>query len=106
MLTYWAVRERREAVADLAIAAAWLTGIPGMMTVAEWTVKGTKIMFAALKRKVYEQIRDEGRVEGKAEGHAEGRTEADAEWRAWWQRRTKTGVFVPDPDDPPPDRPG
>lgn len=95
VLTYWTVRERREAAVDLAIVAAWLTGIPGMTIFAGWIVKGTKIMFATLKRKVYEQIRDEGREEGHAE--------ANAEWRAWWQRRTKTGVFVPDPDDPPPD---
>ena len=122
VLTYWAVRERREAAADLAMAAAWLTGIPGMTIVAGWIVKGTKIMFATLKRKVYEQIRDEGRVEGHAEGrteghaegrmegHAEGRmeghAEASTEWRAWLQRRTRTGTFVPDPDDPPPDRSG
>ena len=94
VLVYWGVRERQEAAADLAIMAAWLTGIPGMTVVAGWIVKGTKWMFATLKRKVYEQIR--------AEGHAEGRQEADAEWQSWWRRRTTTGVFVPDPDDPPP----
>ena len=72
------------------MAAAWLTGIPGMTTAAGWVVKGARIMFATLRRKVYEQILDEGRAE------------ANAEWQAWWQRRTNTGVFVPDPDDPPP----
>lgn len=98
MLVYWVVRERQEALEDLAIVAAWLTGIPGMTMVAGWIVKGTKIMFATLRKKVYEQIR----AEGHAEGHAEGRQEADAEWQSWWQRRTKTGAFVPDPNDPPP----
>ena len=94
MLTYWGIRERREAVADLTIAAAWLTGVPGMTIVAGWMVRGAKIVFATLKRKVYEQIR--------SEGHAEGRQEANAEWQAWWQRRTATGEFVSDPNDPPP----
>ena len=98
MLTYWGIRERREAVADLTIAAAWLTGVPGMTTVAGWMVRGAKIVFATLKRKVYEQIRSEGH----AEGHAEGRQEANAEWQAWWQRRTATGEFVSDLNDPPP----
>ena len=95
MLIYWGIRERQEAAADLAIAAAWLTGVPGMTIVAGWTVPGVRIVFATLKRKVYEQIR--------SEGHAEGRQEANAEWRAWWQRRTATGEFVSDPNDPPPE---
>ena len=94
MLIYWTVRERQAVVADLVIAAAWLTGIPGMSMVGTWVVKGTKIMFATLKRKVYEQIH--------ADGHAAGRAEGHAEWQAWWRRRTITGVFVPDPNDPPP----
>ena len=102
VLAYWVVREREAAAADLAIAAAWLTGIPGMAMLAGWIVKGTRIMFATLRRKVYEQIRAEGHAEGHNEGHIAGRAEADAEWQAWWQRRTKTGTFVPDPDDPPP----
>ena len=106
VLAYWVVREREAAAVDLAIAAAWLTGIPGMAMLAGWIVKGTKIMFATLRRKVYEQIRAEGRAEGHTEGHSEGhiagRAEANAEWQAWWQRRTKTGTFVPDPEDPPP----
>lgn len=94
VLVYWAVRERREAAADLAIAMARLSGIPGMATVAGWVVKGATFMFATLKRKVYEQIRSEGR--------AEGRQETNAEWQAWWRRRTATGEFVSNPDDPPP----
>ena len=110
MLIYWGIRERQEAAADLVVAAAWLTGIPGMAIVAGWVVKGAKFVFATLKRKVYEQIRSEGHAEGHAEGHseghaeghAEGRQEANAEWQAWWQRRTAHGEFVLDPNDPPP----
>ena len=47
-------------------------------------------MFATIKRKVYEQIL------------ADGRKRANAEWDAWLERRTRTGVFVPDDNDPPP----
>ena len=111
VLVYWTLRERQEAAADLAIALAWLTGIPGMPVVAGWIVRGATIMFATLRRKVYEQIRNEGREEGLAEGHVEGhaegqvsgRRDANAAWQAWWWRRTQTGTFVEDPNDPPPD---
>jgi hypothetical protein len=95
MLIYWGIRERREAAADLAIAVAWLTGAPGMTMVAGWVVTGARIVFSTLRRKVYEQIR--------SEGHAEGRQEANAEWQVWWRRRTATGEFVSDPNDPPPE---
>ena len=61
-------------------------------------------MFAAIKRKVYEQIRAEGYAEGYAEVLAEVRQQAHAEWDAWLRRRTATGVFVPDDADPPPYR--
>ena len=47
-------------------------------------------MFATIKRMMYEQIR------------AEGRAENNAEWEAWLKRRTATGVFVHDDNDPPP----
>lgn len=57
-------------------------------------------MFATIKRMMYDQIRSEGRVEGRAEG----RVETNAEWHAWLQRRTATGSFVPDDNDPPPDQ--
>ena len=56
------------------------------------------VMFATIKRKMYEQIRSEGREEGITEG----RVETNAEWQAWLDRRTSTGVFVPDDNDPPP----
>ena len=56
------------------------------------------VMFATIKRKVYEQIRSEGR--------AEERAESNAEWRAWLQRRMASGAFVPDDNDPSPDRRG
>ena len=106
MLIYWVIRERQEAAADLVVAAAWLTGVPGMTIAAGWVVKGAKFVFATLKRKVYEQIKDEGHAEGHAAGHAaghaEGRQEANAEWQVWWRRRTATGEFVSDPNDPPP----
>ena len=59
-------------------------------------------MFATIKRKMYEQIRSEGIAEGRVEGIAEGRVETNAEWQAWLDRRTSTGVFVPDDNDPPP----
>lgn len=53
-------------------------------------------MFATIKKMMYEQIR--------ADGRAEGRVETNAEWHAWLQRRTATGSFVPDDNDPPPDQ--
>ena len=63
-------------------------------------------MFAAIKRRMYEQVRSEGRVEGivegREEGVAEGRVETNAERQAWLDCRTNTGVFVPDDDDPSP----
>ena len=51
-------------------------------------------MFAAIKRRMYEQIR------------ADNRAESNAEWRAWLQRRMASGTFVPDDKDPPPDQRG
>ena len=130
ILLYWGARERKDAAALVGILAGWFTGIPGMSTVGQWAVKGAVYMFATIKRKVYEQIladgrsqghvegRSEGRAEGRSEGRAEGRSEGravgrvegrsegrqqtNAEWDAWLERRTKTGVFVPDDNDPPP----
>ena len=55
-------------------------------------------MFATIKRMMYEQIL----AEGYAEGRAEGRRESNAEWQAWLDRRTATGIFVADDNDPPP----
>ena len=51
-------------------------------------------MFTTIKRMMYEQIREDGR--------AEGRRESNAEWQAWLDRRTATGIFVADDNDPPP----
>lgn len=59
-------------------------------------------MFATIKKMMYEQIRADGRAEGHAEGRAETRREVNAEWQAWYDRRTATGVFVADDNDPPP----
>ena len=105
-LTYWCIKERDEAAAVLNALAGWLTGIPGADRVIRWGIKGLNFMFATIKRKMYEQIRAEGHVEGHAQGRVEGRAEsrreADAEWQAWLQRRTATGSFVHDDNDPPP----
>ena len=49
-------------------------------------------MFATIKRKIHEQILDDGRKQ------------ANAEWDAWLERQMKAGVFVPDDNDPPPSR--
>ena len=57
-------------------------------------------MFAAIKRKMYEQIR----AEGNAEVSAETRREVNAEWESWLRRRMASGAFVPDDNDPPPDQ--
>ena len=107
-LTYWVIKERDEAAAALGTLAGWLTGIPGIDRLILLGIKGLNIMFATIRRKMYEQIRSEGHVEGHAEGHvegrAEGRVETNAEWQAWLQRRMETGVFVPDDNDPPPDQ--
>ncbi len=97
-LTYWCVKERDEAAAVLGALAGWLTGIPGVNRVILLGIKGLSVMFATIKRKVYEQIRSEGR--------AEERAESNAEWRAWLQRRMASGAFVPDDNDPPPDQRG
>ena len=63
-------------------------------------------MFAAVKRRMYEQVRSEGLVEGIAEGREKGitggRAETNAEWQTWLDCRTNTGVFVPDDNDPSP----
>ena len=109
-LTYWCIKERDEAAAALGALAGWLTGIPGVDRLILLGVKGFAIMFATIKRKVYEQIRsegiaegrEEGIAEGREEGIAEGRVETNAEWQAWLDRRTSTGVFVSDDNDPPP----
>ena len=45
-----------------------------------------------------------GLQEGRAEGRDEGQSVANAEWDAWLERRTRTGAFVPDDNDPPPSR--
>ena len=112
VLIYWGAREREDAAALLGTLAGWLTGIPGMATLARAAVKGGVYMFATIKRKVYEQILADGRAQGHSEGREEGRDEgqsvgrqqANAEWDAWLERRTRTGVFVPDDADPPPSR--
>ena len=93
-LTYWCIKERDEATAALGALAGWLTGIPGVDRVILLGIKGFAIMFATIKRKVYEQIR------------ADNRAESNAEWRAWLQRRMASGTFVPDDKDPPPDQRG
>ena len=75
-------------------------------------------MFATIKRMMYEQIREDGRVEGRVAGREEGRVEGiaegrvegiaegsakvNADWQAWYDRRTATGVFIHDDNDPPP----
>ena len=97
-LAYWCVKERDEASALLSALAGWLTGIPGIDRVILLGIKGLNVMFATIKRMMYEQIREDGRVEGIAEGRAEN----NAEWEAWLKRRTATGVFVHDDNDPPP----
>ena len=97
-LTYWCVKERDEAAAALGALAGWITGIPGVDRVILLGIKGLTIMFSAIKRRMYEQIRSEGR--------AEERAESNAEWRAWLQRRMASGTFVPDDKDPPPDQRG
>ena len=96
LLLYWTAKERKDAVILLSVLAGWLTGVPGVAIAGRWAVKGATYMFATIKRKVYEQIR--------AEGRAEARQQADAEWYAWLRRRTATGAFVPDDNDPPPYR--
>ena len=93
-LTYWCVKERDDAVASLGAMAGWLMGIPGIDRVIPLGIGGLNLMFATIKRMMYEQIR--------AEGRAESRREVNAEWQAWYDRRTATGVFVADDDDPPP----
>ena len=108
ILLYWGAKERQDAATLLGILAGWLTGIPGLSTVGRWAVRGAVYMFATIKRKVYEQIladgRSQGRSEGQAEGRTEGRQQTNAEWNAWLERRTRTGVFIPDDNDPPPSR--
>ena len=120
ILLYWGAKERKDAAALLGILAGWLTGIPGMATAGRWAVRGAIYMFATIKRKVYEQILAdgrsqghteghseglyEGRKEGRSEGRTEGRQQTNAEWDAWLERRTGTGVFIPDENDPPPSR--
>ena len=95
-LAYWCVKERDEAAALLGALAGWLTGIPGIDRVILLGIKGLNIMFATIKRKMYEQIR--------AEGSAETRREVNAEWESWLQRRMTSGVFVPDDNDPSPNQ--
>ena len=104
ILLYWGAKERQDAATLLGILAGWLTGIPGMSTVGQWSVRGAVYMFATIKRKVYEQILADGRSQGHSEGHVEGRQQTNAEWDAWPERRTRTGVFIPDDNDPPPSR--
>ena len=93
-LTYWCIKERDEAAAALGPLAGWITGIPGVDQVILLGIKGLTIMFSAIKRRMYEQIR------------ADNRAESNAEWRAWLQRRMASGTFVPDDKDPPPDQRG
>lgn len=93
-LTYWCIKERNEAAAVLVLLAGWLTGIPGVDRLILLGIKGLSVMFATIKRKMYEQIR------------ADNRAESNAEWRAWLQRRMASGTFVPDDKDPPPDQRG
>jgi len=63
-------------------------------------------MFATIKKSIYKKILgEETYAEARALGYAEGLAEAGAtKWQAWWQRRTATGSFVPDDNDPPPDQ--
>ena len=103
-LIYWGAREREDAAALLGMLAGWLAGIPGVATLGRWAVRGAVYMFATIKRKVYEQILADGRDAGREEGQSVGRQQANAEWDAWLERRTRTGVFVPDDNDPPPSR--
>ena len=117
-LAYWVVKERDEAAAALGTLAGWLTGIPGVDRLIPLGIKGLTIMFATIKKMMYEQIREEGRERGLEQGREEGlerglergleqgreegREENDAEWDDWLQRRMATGDFVPDDNDPPP----
>ena len=99
-LAYWCVKERDEAAALMSALAGWLTGLPGIDRVMLLGIKGLNVMFATIKRMMYEQIR----ADGRAEGRVEAREENDAEWEAWLQRRMATGNFVSDENDPPPSR--
>ena len=97
-LTYWCVKERDDAVAAFGTLAGWLAGVPGIDRVIPLGIRGLNVMFATIKRMMYEQIR----ADGRAEGRAETRREVNAEWQAWYDRRTATGVLVADDSDPPP----
>ena len=55
-------------------------------------------MWRKLNRMASERVRSEGYTEGRVEAIAE----TNAEWNAWLARRTASGTFVPDDDDPPP----
>ena len=118
MLIYWGAREREDAAALLGTLAGWLTGIPGMATLARGAVKGGVYMFATIKRKVYEQIladgraqghsegrkagRGEGREEGLDEGLRAGRRETQQRWEEWNRRRMQAEARGERFEEPPP----
>ena len=63
-------------------------------------VEGVAMLAESFLKRRYEA----GLQEGRAEGRDEGQSVANAEWDAWLERRTRTGAFVPDDNDPPPSR--
>ena len=110
MLIYWGAREREDAAALAGTLAGWLTGIPGMATLARGAVKGGVYMFATIKRKVYEQILADGRAQGHSEGREAGRDEGILAgrremlqlWEEWNRRRMQAEARGERFEEPPP----
>ena len=110
-LIYWLGLRTEEL--KLLEAGALVTALIIMSTAhAVVIVEGIAMLAESFLKRRYEAGLQDGREEGRAEGRDEGReagrdegqSVANAEWDAWLERRTRTGAFVPDDNDPPPSR--
>ena len=98
-LIYWLGLRTEEL--KLLEASALATALIIMSTAhAVVIVEGGAMLAESFLKRRYEA----GLQEGRAEGRDEGQSVANAEWDAWLERRTRTGAFVPDDNDPPPSR--
>ena len=98
-LIYWLGLRTEEL--KLLEASALATALIIMSTAhAVVIVEGVAMLAESFLKRRYEA----GLQEGRAEGRDEGQSVANAEWDAWLERRTRTGAFVPDDNDPPPSR--
>ena len=95
LLVYWAAKDGKHAIEDAAKATQAVTGIPGFTKVCSFL----EVTMRTLIKRLSQEVREEAKAEGKAEGKAE----TNQAWSEWLKRRTESGEFIWDDDDPLPE---